>query len=119
MTGSGARCHDPTEPASSHGRRVAPGDQIANLDIPPRDPVAGEPAASELGTGLTATNGVDHCPGWQEGIKHRLIAEFTAVSRADIEAQIERAHAEIDAVSAAGLPELVERLVRVRLAALR
>lgn len=53
---------------------------------------------------------------WVEQIKSRLAEELMpAVSLAELTASIERARAELDAPSAAALPELVERLVRVRL----
>jgi hypothetical protein len=56
-------------------------------------------------------------PDWRDQVQQRLVAEFVdRAATAEIEAEINRAHAEIDAVPTAALPELVERLVRVRLA---
>ena len=53
---------------------------------------------------------------WAAQIRSRLSEEFVAwVPMADIMAGIERARAELDIVSAAALPEMVERLVRIRL----
>jgi hypothetical protein len=49
-------------------------------------------------------------------IRRRLIREFVArTSVAEITACIERARSDLDAPSPAALPELVERLARVRL----
>ena len=56
---------------------------------------------------------------WAAQIRSRLSEEFVAwVPMADIMAGIERARAELDIVSAAALPEMVERLVRIRLRSL-
>jgi hypothetical protein len=53
---------------------------------------------------------------WADEITSRLAAEFVPhMSVEDITAGIERARAELDIVSAPALPELVERLVRIRL----
>ena len=53
---------------------------------------------------------------WAAQIRSRLSDEFMAwVPMADIMAGIERARAELDTVPAAALPEMVERLVRIRL----
>jgi hypothetical protein len=53
---------------------------------------------------------------WAAQITSRLSREFvTRVPLADIIAGIERARAELDTVSVAALPEMVERLVRIRL----
>ena len=55
---------------------------------------------------------------WIEQIRRRLIMEFVArMSVAEIAACIERARTDLDAPSPAALPELVERLARVRLRA--
>ena len=52
-------------------------------------------------------------------IRSRLSEEFVArVPLADVMAGIERARSELDTVSAAALPEMVERLVRIRLRSL-
>ena len=56
---------------------------------------------------------------WAAQIRSRLSEEFVArVPLADIMAGIERARSELDTVSAAALPEMVERLVRIRLRSL-
>ena len=55
---------------------------------------------------------------WVEQIRRRLSTEFVArMSVAEIAACIERAQNDLDAPSPAALPELVERLARVRLRA--
>ncbi len=59
----------------------------------------------------------DRRPDWQDQVQLRLVAEFIdRAATAEIKAEINRACAEIDAVPATALPELVERLVRIRLA---
>ncbi len=53
---------------------------------------------------------------WMEQVRHRLIREFGAgTSRAEVAASVERARRDLDPPSPAALPELVERLARVRL----
>ncbi len=53
---------------------------------------------------------------WMERIRHRLIKDFGArTSRAEVVACVERARRDLDPPSPAALPELVERLARVRL----
>lgn len=56
---------------------------------------------------------------WATQIGSRLSEEFMArVPVADIMACIDRARAELDTVSVGALPEMVERLVRIRLLSL-
>ena len=53
---------------------------------------------------------------WEDQVRSRLADEFVAkVSVQDITAGIAQARAELDTVPTAALPELVERLVRIRL----
>ncbi|HET9118154.1 MAG TPA: hypothetical protein VFN75_08810 [Pseudonocardiaceae bacterium] len=55
---------------------------------------------------------------WVEQVRHRLTKEFFArTSVAEIATCIARACSDLDAPSPAALPELVERLARVRLSA--
>ena len=55
---------------------------------------------------------------WEDPVRSRLVGEFVArVSVEDITTGIEKARAELDTVPSAALPELVERLVRIRLRA--
>ena len=66
----------------------------------------------------TETDGRTESTRWVEQIRRRLITEFVArTSVAEIAACIERARTDLDAPSPAALPELVERLARVRLRA--
>lgn len=56
---------------------------------------------------------------WEEQVQSRLADEFVpGVSVEDITTGIEKARAELDSAPAAALPELVERLVRIRLHAM-
>ncbi|MGZ4665723.1 MAG: hypothetical protein ACXV5Q_11970 [Frankiaceae bacterium] len=53
---------------------------------------------------------------WEDQVRSRLAGEFVAgVSVEEIMAGIEKARTELDTVPTAALPELVERLVRIRL----
>ena len=66
----------------------------------------------------TEPDGRTESTRWVEQIRRRLITEFVArMSVAEIAACIERARTDLDAPSPAALPELVERLARVRLRA--
>ena len=79
--------------------------------------VSEKPPARVPGPAHADTDRRDHRSDWRAQVQHRLVAEFTdRAATAEIEAEISRARAEIDAVPATALPELVERLVRVRLA---
>ena len=76
-----------------------------------------KPSARVPGRAPPDTSRRDHRPDWRDQVQLRLVAEFVdRAATAEIEAEINRAQAELDAAPAPALPELVERLVRVRLA---
>jgi hypothetical protein len=72
----------------------------------------------QLGSAAYPCGPVEANHPWVEQVRHRLIKEFVArTSTAEIASCIARAYSDLDAPSPAALPELVERLARVRLRA--